>query len=156
MPKPRASRRASSRAAASASPVAVQAASTRHAISRASDRQLREGEVVQLNISARVAGYSSGVGRPIVLGRIREDERDVLEFGLAAHRATESWLRAGVLASEVARRYRNYFADHNRDDLYLYGPCHGLGLIDDLPSCAELIERIVAEALTALDRLDRL
>jgi len=110
---------------------------SRHAISRASDRRLREGEVVQLNISARVAGYSSGVGRPIVLGRIRDDQREILEFGLASHRATESWLRAGVQAKEVARRYRNYFSEHGRDDLYLYGPCHGLGLIEVEPPWME-------------------
>ncbi|HEY1367852.1 MAG TPA: Xaa-Pro peptidase family protein [Gaiellaceae bacterium] len=110
---------------------------SRHAISRASHRRLREGEVVQLNISARVAGYSSGVGRPVGLGRLRDDQREVLEFGLAAHRATASWLRAGVTASDVAKRYRAYFSEHGRDDLFLYGPCHGLGLIEVEPPWME-------------------
>lgn len=110
---------------------------SRHAISRASHRRLCTGEVVQLNISARVAGYASGVGRPVGLGRLRADQRDVLEFGLAAHRETASWLRAGVTASDVARRYRAFFSDHGRDDLYLYGPCHGLGLIEVEPPWME-------------------
>lgn len=110
---------------------------SRHAISRASHRVLRAGEVVQLNISARVAGYSSGVGRPIVLGRLEPEQRAILEFGLEAHHATASWLRAGVTASDVARRYRRYFAEHGRDDLFLYGPCHGLGLIEVEPPWME-------------------
>lgn len=110
---------------------------SRHAISRASHRTLQAGEVVQLNISARVAGYSSGVGRPIALGRLRADQRDILEFGLDAHRATASWLRAGVIASDIAKRYRALFSERGRDELYLYGPCHGLGLIEVEPPWME-------------------
>lgn len=110
---------------------------SRHAISRASHRILQAGEVVQLNISARVAGYSSGVGRPIALGRLRPEQREILEFGLEAHRATASWLRAGVIAGDVAKRYRTFFAEHGRDELYLYGPCHGLGLIEVEPPWME-------------------
>ena len=110
---------------------------SRHAISRASHRVLREGEVVQLNISARVAGYASGVGRPIALGRLRPEQRQILEFGLEAHRATTSWLQAGVTASDIAKRYRAYFSEHGRADLYLYGPCHGLGLIEVEPPWME-------------------
>ena len=122
---------------------------SRHAISRASDRVLREGEVVQLNISARVSGYSSGVGRPVVLGRIRADQRDVLEFALAAHRATEGWLHAGVTASDVAKRYRSYFSERGRDDLFLYGPCHGLGLIEvEPPWMEETSDYPLAENMT--------
>jgi len=110
---------------------------SRHAISRASHRTLRAGEVVQLNISARVAGYSSGVGRPIALGRLRPDQRDILEFGLEAHHLTASWLRAGETASDIAKRYRRLFSERGRDDLYLYGPCHGLGLIEVEPPWME-------------------
>jgi Xaa-Pro aminopeptidase len=114
---------------------------SRHAISRPSHRVLRPDEVVQLNISARVAGYSSGVGRPIALGRLRDDQREVLEFGLAAHRATALWLRAGAVASDIARCYRAYFREHGRKELFLYGPCHGLGLIEVEPPWVEETSR---------------
>jgi Xaa-Pro aminopeptidase len=110
---------------------------SRHAISRATDRRLQQGDVVQLNISARVAGYSSGVGRPVSLGRLRPEHREILEFALEAHNATASWLRAGVVAGDVARRYRAFFHEHGRDDLYLYGPAHGLGLIEVEPPWVE-------------------
>lgn len=110
---------------------------SRHAISRASHRVLRASDVVQLNLSARVSGYASGVGRPIALGRLLPEQREILEFGLEAHRATISWLHPGVLASEIAQRYRAYFRDHDRDQLYLYGPCHGLGLIEVEPPWVE-------------------
>ena len=122
---------------------------SRHAISRASHRLLRAGEVVQLNISARVAGYSSGVGRPIALGRLRPDQREILEFALDAHRQTASWLRAGVIASDVAKRYRRLFNERGRDELYLYGPCHGLGLIEvEPPWMEETSDYPLAENMT--------
>lgn len=122
---------------------------SRHAISRATGRVLRAGEVVQLNISARVAGYSSGVGRPVALGRLLPDQREILEFGLEAHRATMSWLRAGVMASDVAKRYRAFFGEHGREDLYLYGPCHGLGLIEvEPPWMEETSDYPLAENMT--------
>jgi Xaa-Pro aminopeptidase len=122
---------------------------SRHAISRASHRILRAGEVVQLNISARVAGYSSGVGRPIALGRLRPDQREILDFALDAHRATASWLRAGVTASDIAKRYRRLFSDGGRDELYLYGPCHGLGLIEvEPPWMEETSDYPLAENMT--------
>jgi Xaa-Pro aminopeptidase len=111
---------------------------SRHAISRPTARRMQSGELVQLNISARVAGYSSGVGRPVSLGRLRPEDRDVIEFGLEAHHATASWIRPGESASDVAKRYRRYFSEHGRDDLFLYGPAHGLGLIEVEPPWVEV------------------
>ena len=122
---------------------------SRHAISRATDRVLRAGEVIQLNVSARVGGYSSGVGRPISLGPLRADQREILEFGLQAHRATASWLAAGVTASDVAKRFRRFYSEHGRDALYLYGPCHGLGLIEvEPPWMEETSDYPLAENMT--------
>lgn len=118
---------------------------SRHAISRASARLLKAGEVVQLNISARVSGYSSGVGRPVCLGTLSPSQRDVVEFGLEAHRATADWLRAGVSASDVAKRYRRHFLDRGRGDLFLYGPCHGLGLIEVEPPWMETTSNYALE-----------
>lgn len=110
---------------------------TRHAISRATHRTFKKGEVIQLNIGARVAGYSSAVGRIVAFGRLRPDQLAVLEFGLEAHHKTLSWLRAGVVASDVAKRYRAFFSERGRDDLYLYGPCHGIGLMEGEPPWME-------------------
>lgn len=104
--------------------------STTHAISRPTHRRLEPGDIVQLNISARVDGYSSGVGRPVVLGRATPAVRRLVDFGLECHRATIEWLKPGVEAAEIARRYRAMFRDRGFDENFLYGPCHGLGMIE--------------------------
>jgi Xaa-Pro aminopeptidase len=118
---------------------------SRHAISRSTSRRMQHGEVVQLNISARVAGYSSGVGRPVSLGRLRTEDRDVIEFGLEAHYATASWIRTGASASEVATRFRRHYSEHGRDANFLYGPAHGLGLIEVEPPWVEVGSETVFE-----------
>jgi len=104
--------------------------STRHAISRSTYREIQKGDIVQLNLSAKVCGYSPSIGMPISMGPLVGRKRDVVEFGLEAHRWTYDQLRAGVMASDVAKRYIELFKQRGFYDNYLYGPCHGTGLIE--------------------------
>lgn len=110
---------------------------TRHAISRPTHRELKAGELVQLNISARVSGYSSGVGIPVCLGKMNDQQRDLVSFGLEAHHKTIEWLKAGKIAGDIARQYEQYYQDHGRGDNFLYGPCHGLGMMEVEPPWME-------------------
>jgi Xaa-Pro aminopeptidase len=110
---------------------------TRHAISRPTHNVLQKGDLVQLNISARVDGYSSSVGVPICLGKMTRPMKELVAFGLEAHRQTIGWLKAGVMASDVARRYRQLFVDRGYGANFLYGPCHGLGMIEVEPPWME-------------------
>ena len=111
--------------------------STTHAISRPTHRVLAKGDLVQLNISARVDGYSSGVGRPVCLGKMSEKMRRMVEFGKSAHLKTMEWMKAGVVAADVARRYKQLFIDNGYAENFLYGPCHGLGMIEVEPPWME-------------------
>ncbi len=113
---------------------------TRHAISRPTHRALQSGDMVQLNLSARVSGYSSGVGVPICLGRMDAAQRDLVEFGLEVHNKTIEWLQPGAVAGDIARRYRQYFQDRGHGEHFLYGPCHGLGMIEVEPPWMEEID----------------
>ena len=63
--------------------------------------------------------------------------RRMVEFGLRAHQKTMEWMKAGVLASEVARNYRLLFIENGYGDSFLYGPCHGLGMIEVEPPWME-------------------
>ena len=104
--------------------------STRHAISRSTYREIQKGDIVQLNLSAKVNGYSPSVGMPISMGKLTGHKREIVEFGLEAHRWTYGQLKAGVLASDVAKGYIELFEERGFYDNYLYGPCHGTGLIE--------------------------
>jgi Xaa-Pro aminopeptidase len=123
--------------------------STRHAISRSTYREFEKGDIVQLNLSAKVDGYSPSIGMPISLGPLAGRKKEIVEFGLEAHRWTHDQLRAGVLASDVAKAYIELFKKRGYYDNYLYGPCHGTGLIEvEAPWMETISDYRLAENMT--------
>ena len=66
---------------------------TRNAIGRATYDKLKEGELIQLCVGARFGGYASSVGRPVVFGKMPEEMRKKVQFGLDAHKKTLEWVR---------------------------------------------------------------
>lgn len=105
-------------------------ASTRHAISRSSYRKFQKGDIVQLNLSAKIDGYSAAIGYPIVLGKLEGRRRDVVMFGLEAHKWTQKQVKAGVQASEIAENFYKYYVDNGYKENFVYGPLHGTGMIE--------------------------
>jgi len=103
---------------------------TRNAIARATYEPLKEGKLIQLCIGARYGGYSSSVGRPVILGKMPDEMKKHVQFGLDVHKKTYDWIKEGVVAKEVAFKYFEYFKEHGYGDCYLYGPCHGTGIIE--------------------------
>ncbi len=111
-------------------------ASTRHAISRSSYRQFEKGDIVQLNLSAKIDGYSAAIGYPIVLGKLEGKRREVVLFGLEAHRWTEKQIKAGVPAADIAKGFYDYYVQNGYKDNFVYGPLHGTGMIEvEAPWC---------------------
>lgn len=104
--------------------------STKHAISRSSHRKIEIGDIVQLNLSAKVCGYSPSIGMPISMGKLSGEKKELVEFGLDAHLWTEKQLRSGVRASDIAKRFIEYYETNGKGKNFFYGPCHGLGLIE--------------------------
>lgn len=105
-------------------------ASTRHAISRSGYRIFEKGDIVQLNLSAKIDGYSAAIGYPIVLGRLEGKRRDVVMFGLEAHKWTEKQVKSGVYAADIAKNFYQYYVAHGYRDNFVYGPLHGTGMIE--------------------------
>ncbi len=101
-----------------------------NAIGRPTYKKLEEGEIIQLNIGARVSGYSSSVGRPVVLGHMSDETRKFLQVGLDAANKTMDILRAGVQARDVALTIQDFITQRGYGDCILYGPCHGIGLME--------------------------
>jgi len=101
-----------------------------HAIGRPAHKVIEKGELVQINIGARVGGYSPSIGVPICMGAMTAQMKDLVSFGLEAHLKTMEWMKAGVPAGEVAVNFFDYVKKRGYGDYALYGPCHGLGMIE--------------------------
>jgi len=104
--------------------------STRHAISRSSYKVIQEGDIVQLNLSAKICGYSPSIGLPVCCGKLSPEKRELVQFGLDAHYWTEEHLKPGILASQVAKDFIKFYEQNGKRANYFYGPCHGTGLIE--------------------------
>lgn len=117
--------------------------STRHAISRPTYRTIEKGDVVQLNLSARVDGYSPSIGIPVSMGKLVGKKREIVEFGLEAHRWTKDRVKAGIKASQIAKDYVEFYRKKGHGEHYLYGPCHGLGMIEVEPPWMETTSNYV-------------
>jgi len=105
-------------------------ASTRHAISRPGYRTIGQGDLVQLNLSAKIDGYSPSIGIPVCVGKLTPEKRRYVEFCLEAHKWTEKQLKAGILASDVAKGFYQLYVDNGYKEAFTYGPCHGTGMIE--------------------------
>lgn len=104
--------------------------STRHAISRSGYKTIEKGDLVQLNLSAKIDGYSPSVGVPVCVGKFSDEKRRMVDFGLKMHNWTESKIKAGVKASSIAKEFYDIYVQEGYKDNYVYGPCHGTGMIE--------------------------
>ena len=105
-------------------------ASTNNAISRPTHNKIVGNEIIQLNIGARVSGYSSSVGLPISIGPLPERKKRLVDFGLEAHFKTIDMMAAGKPAGEVVRVYEAWVQSRGFEKYMLYGPCHSIGMME--------------------------
>ena len=111
-------------------------ASTRHAISRSCYREFQKGDIVQLNLSAKIDGYSAAIGYPICLGKLEGQRRDIVQFCREAHAWTEKQVKAGIWAADIAKEFYKYYVNNGYEKNYVYGPLHGTGMIEvEAPWC---------------------
>ena len=119
--------------------------STRHAISRSSYKKIGKGDIVQLNLSAKIDGYSPAIGLPVIMGKLSEDRRAYIDFCLKAHDWTCERIKAGVMASNIAKDFYKLYEENGYKDSFVYGPCHGTGMIEVEPPWMETISDYLLE-----------
>ena len=103
---------------------------TSNGISRPTEAKLKKNEIIQINIGARVGGYSSSIGLPVWFGKLPKNQLALVEFGLRAHKYTFELIKAGADAAGIAKAYEKWGCDQGWGDYMLYGPVHGLGIME--------------------------
>jgi NAD(P)H-dependent flavin oxidoreductase YrpB (nitropropane dioxygenase family) len=117
-------------------------------------RVLRTAMVDHLNRGGGVAGLlRSARNAAAFRGVSGMSWREMIAQGRAMRRGSElSWAQV-LMAANTPVLLRAAMVD-GRPELGLMSSGQVAGVIDDLPSCAELIEMIMAEAGATLDRLE--
>jgi len=100
------------------------------AISRPRNKQIEKGDMTFLQIGARVDGYASTIGRPVVFGKATDEQRELIEVGYKAQEDVFNMLKAGVPACDVAKFHVENVTKMGYGDWLLYGPCHGNGTME--------------------------
>lgn len=119
------------------------------AISRPTLRKVQTGEIIHFSIGAKVEGYSSSIGRPVVLGNCPDEMRKFMQVGLDALNMDFDLMRAGVKASDVAKKVHGYIIEHGYGDAILYGPAHGCGQMEcEYPFLETSSDYILEENMT--------
>lgn len=100
------------------------------AISRPRNKAIEKGDMTFLQIGARVDGYASSIGRPVVFGKATQEQKDLI---MAAYKAQEdaiASLMPGVKACDVAQKHIDNVTALGYGDWLLYGPFHGNGTME--------------------------
>jgi NAD(P)H-dependent flavin oxidoreductase YrpB (nitropropane dioxygenase family) len=117
-------------------------------------RVLMGGPVRDLERSSGLRRLAAGARNAVAFQRLSGTSwRDMVREGLAMRRSHElSWSQV-VMAANAPMLYRAGLHE-GREDVGITASGQVVGLIEDIPSCEELIDRIVAEAAATLRRLD--
>ena len=103
---------------------------TIYPISSCSDRPLVPGDLVQIEIGARYHGYSSVIGRAVILGEADEHTQELIQTVIEAKQTVQRGLQECHSSKEVAMRHREYLINCGKESWMAYGPCHGTGTVE--------------------------
>jgi Xaa-Pro aminopeptidase len=96
---------------------------------RASERELRAGDMVVMDFGARAAGYHGDITRTFVIGEPSEEQRRAIEAVQEAQRLSLEAMRPGVTASEVDGIARRTVTEKmGAEACFGHGLGHGIGL----------------------------
>jgi NAD(P)H-dependent flavin oxidoreductase YrpB (nitropropane dioxygenase family) len=115
-------------------------------------RVLRTELVEDLMGGSSLARLRRSVGHAVAFRRVSGSSwRDLLAEGLAMKRSHELGWTQLIMAANTPMMLRASMVD-GRTDLGTLASGQVVGVIDDLPSCAELVDRIITVASTVLDQ----
>ena len=116
-------------------------------------RVLRAGTVEKLERTSGAGRLLRAVRNAVAFQKLSGTRwSDMIREGLAMKRSRELTWSQVVMAANAPMLYRAALLE-GRADVGVMATGQVVGLIDDLPSCQELIDRIVAEATEILRRL---
>lgn len=104
---------------------------TNTVIGRATDKVIREGEMIMYALAIQYEGYVATNEWPFVAGgKPRQEQLDVLRHLVKAEAVGIEMIKHGVAAREVIAAIREYFRENGLTEYDLYPPIHGNGLAE--------------------------
>lgn len=99
-------------------------------VGRASNKKLEKGDMVVLGVIARYEGYSSVLGRTIVIEGANKKQTDFIEIGIKAYELAVEKFLFDQPSKEIEISARNYLESKGYSNFYSCG--HGGGITECL------------------------
>ncbi|MCL5985584.1 MAG: M24 family metallopeptidase [Actinobacteria bacterium] len=99
-------------------------------IGRATNKKFKNGEMVVLGVISRYEGYSSILGRTVVVGGANKEQSDFIEHGITAFNLASEKLVYGMPAKGIEIAARTYLNQFGMSNFYSCG--HGGGITECL------------------------
>lgn len=103
---------------------------TETVIGRATNKIMRNGEMVMAAMAVQYQGYVSTVEYPFVIGKANDRQKDFLNVLFEAANVQQDFLKAGTISGQMVQAVKKVFAKHHMTEFDLYPPMHGIGLAE--------------------------
>jgi Xaa-Pro aminopeptidase len=95
---------------------------------RPGERPIQAGELVLIDMGARLDGYCSDMTRTVGLGSVPPRLKNIWQIVLEAQLEAEAKVRPGMIGSEVDAIARSVIQRSGYGDAFVHGLGHGIGL----------------------------
>jgi Xaa-Pro aminopeptidase len=100
---------------------------TRLSLCRSTNKIIKENELIQFTFGTKYMGVCGNMCRPLAIGKMPPQARELAEVALEATENTIKALKPGVKASDIFKIYYKLLSEHKLEENTLYGPAHGIG-----------------------------
>jgi Xaa-Pro aminopeptidase len=99
-------------------------------IGRATDRIIRDGDMIMAAFAVQYEGYVATAEYPFVAGKASDEQKKFLGALFEAANVQLGYLKAGVITGEMVRAVKAVFRKHGLSPYDVYPPLHGIGLAE--------------------------
>jgi len=108
------------------------------------EREIKDGDLVVIDIGARYHGYCADMTRTVIVGEGTWIQKHIHETVRRAQRIAINRIRAGVKAKDVDEAARKFIAENGYDKYFIHNLGHGVGLdIHEPPTLGPLSEDLL-------------
>lgn len=94
----------------------------------ASEKKIKNGELVTLDFGALYQGYCSDITRTVAVGEISDELRNIYDVVLEAQKLGVAGLKPGMTGKEADALTRVYITEKDYGDYFGHSTGHGIGL----------------------------